>query len=170
MMNWDAVGSVAETIGALGIILSLIYRAIKICNQNRQARLDVINELTRQRNEYSGNLVDNGEFAEIWVRGINDYQGLNDVERVRASSHLSRMVCVMESLHEHRQANQLKDESWEAYDRYIKEIFLYPSVQQWSETRSFFFAESFQAHVDQYIGVSQTESPNLYLEGTLQSS
>ncbi len=111
MMNWDAVGSVAETIGALGVILSLIYLAIKICNQNRQARLDVINELTRQRNDYSGNLVDNGEFAEIWVRGINDYQGLNDVERVRASSHLSIMVCVMESLHEHRQANQLKDES-----------------------------------------------------------
>jgi len=126
--------------------------------------------LTRERNEYSSNLVDNGEFAEIWIEEINDYQGLNDVERVRASSHLSRMVCVMESLHEHRQANQLKGESWEAYDRYIKEIFLYPGAQQWSETRSLFFAESFQAYVDQYIGVSQTESPNLYLESTRQSS
>ena len=54
-MNWDAVGSVAETIGALGVILSLIYLANQIRNQNRQARLDSINELTRQRNECSGN-------------------------------------------------------------------------------------------------------------------
>ena len=29
-----------------------------------------LNELARQRNEYSGNVADNGELAEIWFRGL----------------------------------------------------------------------------------------------------
>ena len=76
------------------------------------------------------------------------------------------MVRVMESLYEHRAEDQLKGEIWRAFDRYIKEIFLYPGIQQWWETRSLFFTESFQTYINQYMLSSVDEGPNLYLEST----
>ena len=167
-MNWEAIGSTAEIIGALGVIVSLMYLAMQIRNQNRQSRLDVVNELARQRNEYSGNLADNGELAEIWFRGLKGYEELPEIERVRFSAHIARMVRVMENLFQHRAEDQFKGENWDAFDRYIRDTFSYKGVQQWWQARSHYFAKSFQAHVDKHIS-EESAHPGVYGE-TRQSS
>lgn len=162
-MNWEAIGSTAEVIGALGVIVSLMYLAMQIRNQNRQSRLDVVNELARQRNEYSGNVADNGELAEIWFRGLKGYEELPEIERVRFSAHIARMVRVMENLFQHRSEDQFKGENWDAFDHYIRDIFGYKGVQQWWQTRSHYFTKSFQAHVATHIS-EESAHPGVYGE------
>ncbi len=43
-MNWDAVGAIAESIGALGVISSLIYLAVQVRQNTRQGRLSRFQE------------------------------------------------------------------------------------------------------------------------------
>ena len=52
-MNWDAIGAIGENVGALGVILSLIYLASQIRMQNRESRLAAATEWTNQWNESS---------------------------------------------------------------------------------------------------------------------
>ena len=162
-MNWAVAGAAAEVVGAIGVIVSLLYLAAQVRMQNRQARLDVVNELARQRNEYSGNVADNGALAEIWSRGIIDYEALSDIERVRFSAHLARMVRVMESLFQHRSEDQFRGENWEALDEYMKDVFSYAGVQQWWQLRARYFTKAFQAHVISHINAGH-EPANFYGE------
>ena len=46
MMIWDAIGAVGEIVGAAGVIISLIYLAVQIKNQNIQSQLTAENEMT----------------------------------------------------------------------------------------------------------------------------
>ncbi len=52
MMIWDAIGAVGEIVGAAGVIISLIYLAVQIKNQNIQSQLTAENEMTSQWNDF----------------------------------------------------------------------------------------------------------------------
>ena len=58
-MNWEAVGAIAETIGVIAILVSLVYVAIQIRQNTRQNALNV--EATQlaafERNIESGNRI-----------------------------------------------------------------------------------------------------------------
>jgi len=50
-MNWDAVGAVAELIGALGVIASLIYLAIQIRQNSQSVKAESVRELLSQSSD-----------------------------------------------------------------------------------------------------------------------
>ena len=58
-MNWDAVGAIAEVIGAIAIFVSLVYLAVQIRQSTQQAaRALKANELAAfERNIESGNRI-----------------------------------------------------------------------------------------------------------------
>jgi len=37
-MDWNAIGAIGETIGAAAVVVSLLYLAVQIREQNKQAR------------------------------------------------------------------------------------------------------------------------------------
>jgi hypothetical protein len=45
-MNWDAVGAVGEILVAAAVVVSLIYLAAQIRNQNRESRLSAMLEIS----------------------------------------------------------------------------------------------------------------------------
>ncbi len=49
-MNWDAIGAVGEILGAVAVVVSLVYLSTQIRIQNRESKLSTINNLTEQRN------------------------------------------------------------------------------------------------------------------------
>ena len=45
-LNWDAIGAVGEIVGALAVVVSLIYLATQIRTQNIEARLAAVHEIS----------------------------------------------------------------------------------------------------------------------------
>lgn len=41
-MNWDAIGAIGEIVGAFAVVVSLLYLAIQLRNQNRETRIAAI--------------------------------------------------------------------------------------------------------------------------------
>jgi len=62
-MNWDAIG-------ALGVIISLIYLATQIRNQNNESRLTAINSMTAQWNAFMADMATNA--GDISQRSESD--------------------------------------------------------------------------------------------------
>ena len=53
-LDWEAVGAVAEVIGAMGVIFSLLYLAMQIRTQNVQSRLAARHEIASGLRQASG--------------------------------------------------------------------------------------------------------------------
>jgi hypothetical protein len=72
-MNWDAIGAIAEAIGALAVIITLVYLTFQL-RQNTRAI---------EHSTYRG-VIDNPEIAELYIAGMRGDE-LSSSDRLRFS-------------------------------------------------------------------------------------
>ena len=85
-MNWDAIGAVAELLGAIGVIGSLLYLATQIHAANRAAAVHAKLESTRLMTDYLDALIQHPELAELVERGQHSKESLSREEYIRFSN------------------------------------------------------------------------------------
>ena len=67
-MNWDAVGAISESVGALGVIVSLIYLALQVRQNTQQVRLSRAQETSSPIQDGFAPTYNPGNLA-IWYNG-----------------------------------------------------------------------------------------------------
>ena len=92
IQDWGAIG---EIVGAIAVVVSLIYLAIQIRQNTHQIALSM--ESTKlaafERNIESGNrareiLISDPELVALFLKGIADFRSLNPTERFRCDNLL----------------------------------------------------------------------------------
>jgi hypothetical protein len=102
-MNWDAIGAVAEVLGATGVIASLIYLATQI-RQSREQMSQNTQALRagayQQLHEYIGDSVTTVPKADMEIvrLGLQSFKNLNEADAFRFSFWATRFVPVPEDL------------------------------------------------------------------------
>ena len=82
-MNWEAIATISEVIGAVGVIVTLVYLAIQI-RQNTAAQ-SAATELEKSTS-YSGlhsYIASSETLADIWEKGFDDAESLTPHEKRR---------------------------------------------------------------------------------------
>ncbi len=150
-MNWEAVGAVAESVGAVGIIVTLIYLATELRRNTRS-----VGSATAQASSGSAQArlmaLQTPENARVWRAGSSDPESLDADEQ--ALFHLmlqSTFRGFEDQFHQHR-AGLLASEHWDSYARAFLDMMQRPGFQRfWSQRREVFtksFAEWVDAQLD----------------------
>jgi hypothetical protein len=145
IVNWEAVGAVGETLGALGVIVSLVYLASQIRMQNRESRVSAATEWTNQWNQFLGSFAEHSELSEIWMKGTRDFSALNPAETVQLSSHLGRIFRVGENIYDQYEQGLFEPKSWRGVQRTLEDLTRFPGVKAWWPTRSHWYSDEFVA-------------------------
>ena len=69
-MNWDALGAIAETLGALGVIATLVYLATQIRHNTNELKGAAIREINNIEYELCKEVRDDPELYENAIRGM----------------------------------------------------------------------------------------------------
>ena len=80
-MNWEMISAVGRMLGAIGVIISIIYLAAKIRNQNKENRRAAMNVLTTHWSDLNRSLVENPELATLWIRALRSFDELDGARR-----------------------------------------------------------------------------------------
>jgi heme/copper-type cytochrome/quinol oxidase subunit 1 len=56
-MNWEMISAVGQMLGAIGVIISIIYLAAQIRNQNKESQRAAMNVLTTHWSDLNRSLV-----------------------------------------------------------------------------------------------------------------
>ncbi len=84
IQDWGAVG---ELVGAIAVIVTLLYLATQIRQQTRGLRNAASVSINEAMSQINGRLAENQNgFTEIWVRGCADLGSLDPVELERWQS------------------------------------------------------------------------------------
>ena len=89
-MNWDAISAIGETIGAVAVVISLLYLAVQIRQNTNHIKSSIAaTELSAfERNIASGNRMReffllNPEPLEIYMKGRKSYANLETNEKIK---------------------------------------------------------------------------------------
>jgi hypothetical protein len=82
-VNWEAISAIGQLVGALAVVISLIYLATEVRSNVRatqqaamRATLDSFNRLGQQLTQDPG-------LGGLYYRGLQDFESLEGVDRTR---------------------------------------------------------------------------------------
>ena len=84
-MNWDAIAAVAETVGVIGVIVSLIYVAVQLKQNTIASNVESKLTMTRLLSDYTDVLFDTSNL-NLFMKGRESMQSLQGTDRLRFSN------------------------------------------------------------------------------------
>ena len=90
-MNWEMIGALGQIMAAIAVIPSLIYLGIQIRNQSRESQRASAKIFILHWSDIRRSMSDNGELAEIHLRGLQSFEELDPVAKLRFGSALGRL-------------------------------------------------------------------------------
>ncbi len=120
-MNWDAIGAIGEVVGGVAVIATLLYLAAQIRQNAQSVRNAASLSVNEGLAEINRRVSNDPEFADLWLRGLKDYRGLADVERMRFASYALDVMNLAVYVHNVTQ-NTIQDESTNVHINYVKYV------------------------------------------------
>ena len=152
MSKIETTAQVAEIIAAFAVVISLVYVGLEI-RQNTEA----IQSANQQSGLALGNEWDSWlrdqTFASLYVESSKDLSALSAVQQLQLDKFIGQGLNLWEfAFYSHREG-LMDDEPWEGWDRFFRREAQGRKVWRllWESKRDS-YGESFQAHVDSYLG------------------
>ena len=94
-MNWDAISSIAEIVGAIGVILSLLYVGRELRQSNAMARTATRQEINATTNSWAMGIATSPTLSEGFAKvHYQDFvrDDASDVEKIRLAYALFALI------------------------------------------------------------------------------
>lgn len=91
-MNWDAVGAIAESIGAIGVMISLAYLSIQVRTSNRYLKIENQDRVNTHQSTFRMALITDPDVATIMDKGLQQTEPLTRIEVIRFDALMSQLL------------------------------------------------------------------------------
>jgi hypothetical protein len=132
-MNWDAVGAVAELLGALGVIASLVYLGRQISHNSRIVQASTNQAVADSAQARLLTLASSPSLAESLAKlRAGDAPKLTPAEALQTSYFRHAMFRGFENTFIQHRSGLLSDPAWLGYSRIIRGQFeREPDLEAW---------------------------------------
>ena len=148
-MNWDAVGAIAESIGALGVILTLIYLSTQVRqntaqmrNAAKDVRLDSFDRTIETFSRHREYLTRDGN-ADLYARGLESYEGLSVAEKIRFCAIIEEYFFAFQGLYLRVLEDRYDRSLWRSQMRGAAALIKSTGGKEWWEDRRYRFTHGF---------------------------
>jgi len=147
-VNWEAISAIGQFVGALAVVISLIYLANEVRSSARATRLAGMRSTLDAFNRVALRLTE-PNLAELYTRGLDDFESFEGADRVRSRVLMHTIFRNVEDVYcQHLQGN-LDPRVWRAYEGVIHDLNSHPGVQAWWRSHSHRFDEEFAKLINQ---------------------
>ena len=87
-MNWDAISAFGEVVGAVAVVVTLLFIARDIRQNSKSLAMSALRDTTAQWNQWSDMIASSGDLADIVAKGNKDYAHLSESEKLRYGAYI----------------------------------------------------------------------------------
>ena len=150
-MNWEAIGVVAEVVGAVGVIITLVYLAFQIRQNTNQLQGDAISAINEGHVTLLRDFRDDMELVTAYVKCGNDWESGSAQEQLRAHAHLLAYVSNFETAYNLWRSGALAERIYKNREDIIVAVISPPGTKTWWTMWSSFFDPEFAALITKRI-------------------
>ena len=161
-MNWDAIGAIAELLGAVGVIASLVYLATQIrqsreqMSQNTQAmRASGYQSFFQNMDEVAMRPTSSPEMAQSVRLGLTDLDQLTEEQAFYFQQWISGMFLALDNGLYQFGTGILEEARWRVQRDNLTNLLSTPGARQWwsqDQSKSIGVGPEFVALVEEILG------------------
>jgi hypothetical protein len=148
-VNWEAISAIGQMVGALAVVISLIYLANQVRSNARETRLAARRSTLEAMSRFALEIAEHADLAELRNRGFQDFESLEATDRARFGSHMHAMFRTIENVYYQHLEGHLDPRVWRGLEAVIRDLNALPGVQAWWRSRSYWFDEEFAKFINQ---------------------
>jgi hypothetical protein len=153
-MNWTAVGAIAEAIGALGVIISLLYLASQVRQNTKWSKAATRQSLADGAQRLASDVVEGDDIARILWDAM-DGEHVAPHERFRLQSRCLRDLRFWDNAYYQYTQGLLTDEEWEGFRENLKLVFQFPTYREYWDRFQMMFSTSFRRELNGLLSTGQ---------------
>jgi hypothetical protein len=112
LMSWDAIGAIAESLAAIGVIASLVYLGVQLKSNAIASGVEAKLATVKMLIEFNDKFIHHPELYDLWDRGKSGTSKLTDDEYARFSSLLMNSFWCVSAGYYQKVAGKLSDGDW----------------------------------------------------------
>ncbi|MDX1507808.1 MAG: hypothetical protein R3358_05985 [Woeseiaceae bacterium] len=130
-MNWDAVSAVAEVVGVIAVVVSLIYLAVQVKQNTNQLRQENMYTLVRGTLDTNWYYHRDPVAFEVFERGVRSYDDLSPQEQAHFHSIVVDLSFYLELVRQLCRAGLIDKSALDVNLRFMLAILNTPGGRQW---------------------------------------
>jgi hypothetical protein len=150
-LNWDAIGAIAEIMGAFLVLVTLIYLSIQIRNNTKEVKSENVHRITDSFNQLNLLVASDERLADLWHKGVANYDDLSDTEKARFGFMQLAAFRIYDSLYYQIQRGTGDKQLWNAELNTLRWLFSLPGMRAWWRQQQFGFSPGFREYIDKSV-------------------
>ena len=141
-MNWEAIGTIAEVIGAIGVIVTLVYLAHQIRDNTKQSRLSSIRAINASTDS-AFEPIYIPENTRIWTTGLASPTSLDEGEQHVFDLLMTRLIASFDATTYQYEQGALPTQLYDGYAAFFSSFVATPGGSEWyARNRDMFLVET----------------------------
>lgn len=142
-MALDQLASIGEIVGAIGVVISLIYLAIQIRSNTEAERTSTYQAIVSDFGALNNTMASTPELSYLFVQAMENYHQLSSDEKARISQVFFQCFRYFENMFYQHQKGYLDEEVWIGWKRLMLTYYSRPGFQTWWGHRRDVFSQPF---------------------------
>ena len=168
-MNWEAISAIAEVLGVIAIVVSLIYVAVQIRQNTKVARAATRQAIADSTENLGSDLLTNGEMAEIFVKHMSGEE-LSAVESLRLQARCYRDMQHWENIFYQFSEGMVSADQWLGFRKNLAALINIDAYREYWNHESSHYSDSFRAEIAAIIEQSDSGADNATITSRFQRS
>jgi hypothetical protein len=142
-VNWPAVAALAELLGAVAVVVSLLYVAAQVRQSTAQAQRDASSTFAARFSEIINSWTHDRATIDLFVRGGSSFESMDLVDQTRYRALMQSYWRMLEDQYYQHAAGALDAERWAAASRTMADYLSLPGIQRFLVDRGHWFTPEF---------------------------
>ena len=156
-INWDAISAIGETLGAIAVVISLVYVGRQLKQNTAMMRNASATEILEIDHTIILPIIESEEFSEIWLKGDHRLNELSEANLQRLLLFERRAFTLWHHHFQQRRQKLVTDEMWHYQNQMVRFLGQREAVRiSWSIFKNT-YEPSFRDYVEQQFQIGKEE-------------
>jgi hypothetical protein len=158
MMDLQALANLSQILGAVAVVISVLYLAVQVRLGTRAQRTENYARALDRVATMQALLSQDGDLSKVFSRGVVDVSTLTPQQRIQLTWCLYEAFGAFEFMFHASKTDAIPEEVWKRWSAATAWWLTFPGVLSWWNARPVPFTESFTAYIDALIRENPTDA------------